>query len=62
MILESIIHLAIKLGLKVTAEGVETQSQADILARLGCEQLQGYLLSRPVHVQELRATATAIAS
>lgn len=53
VILESIIHLATKLGLKVTAEGVETQLQADILIRLGCQQLQGYLLGRPVPVEQL---------
>ena len=55
MILESIIHLAIKLGLKVTAEGVETQLQADILTRLGCQQLQGFLLGRPMDVEQLEA-------
>lgn len=56
MILESIIHLAIKLGLKVTAEGVETQLQADILTRLGCQQLQGFLLGRPMEIEQLEAT------
>lgn len=58
MILESIIHLAIKLGLQVTAEGVETQLQADILTRLGCQQLQGFLFSRPVSVKDLPEAAT----
>lgn len=57
MILESIIHLAIKLGLQVTAEGVETQLQADILTRLGCQQLQGFLFSRPVSVKDLPEAA-----
>ena len=52
-ILESIIHLAAKLGLIVTAEGVETQQQADILTNLGCNQLQGYLLGTPVNVESL---------
>lgn len=52
-ILESIIHLAAKLGLIVTAEGVETQQQADILTNLGCNQLQGYLLGIPVNVENL---------
>ncbi|MEB6668722.1 EAL domain-containing protein [Acinetobacter vivianii] len=52
-ILESIIHLAAKLGLTVTAEGVETQQQADILTSLGCNQLQGYLLGTPVNVESL---------
>ena len=53
MILESIIHLAMKLDLLVTAEGVETEEQANILTRLGCEQLQGFLLGLPVDVKRL---------
>lgn len=53
MILESIIHLAIKLGLVVTAEGVETPLQAEILKRLGCQQMQGYLLGMPMDAQRL---------
>ena len=52
-ILESIIQLAIKLGLRVTAEGVETKQQAEILLRLGCHQLQGFLLGRPMAAQAL---------
>ena len=52
-ILESIIHLAARLGLIVTAEGVETQQQADILTNLGCNQLQGYLLGMPLPVERL---------
>lgn len=53
MILESIIQLATKLGLIVTAEGIETPLQADILTRLGCQQLQGYLLGLPMDVEHL---------
>ncbi|WP_445116563.1 putative bifunctional diguanylate cyclase/phosphodiesterase [Acinetobacter sp. WZC-1] len=53
MILESIIQLAVRLGLIVTAEGVETEQQADILKRLGCQQLQGYLLGMPLPVDRL---------
>ena len=53
MIVESIIQLAIKLGLLVTVEGVEQQQQADILRRLGCQQLQGYLLARPMPIEQL---------
>ena len=53
IILESIIHLAIRLGLTVTAEGVETEQQAEILKRLGCQQLQGYLLGMPMPVAQL---------
>ncbi|MCZ2995779.1 EAL domain-containing protein, partial [Acinetobacter baumannii] len=47
------IHLAKKLGLTVTAEGVETQQQVEILTRLGCQQFQGYLLGMPVNVGQL---------
>lgn len=56
IILESIIQLAKRLGLVVTAEGVETELQAEILKRLGCQQLQGYLLSVPLSVQHLEAS------
>ncbi len=56
IILESIIRLSTRLGLIVTAEGVETQQQADILKRLGCQQLQGYLLGMPLPVDRLETT------
>lgn len=55
MIVESIIQLARKLGLLVTVEGVEHQQQADILSRLGCQQLQGYLLAHPMPVEQLES-------
>ena len=35
-------------GLKITAEGVETKGQSDILTALGCDHLQGFFLSRPL--------------
>ncbi len=47
-ILETIIALAHNLGLKVTAEGIETQEQADLLRAFGCDQLQGFFFGRPV--------------
>lgn len=53
IIIETIIQLAKRLGLTVTAEGVETELQAAILKRLGCQQFQGYLLSLPLPVREL---------
>ena len=55
IILESIIRLAKRLGLTVTAEGVETPMQAEILKELGCQQFQGYLLSMPLPVERLEA-------
>jgi diguanylate cyclase (GGDEF)-like protein/PAS domain S-box-containing protein len=48
----TIISLGNSLGLTVIAEGVETQLQAKLLGLLRCDQLQGYLMSRPVPAAE----------
>ncbi|HZV97522.1 MAG TPA: EAL domain-containing protein, partial [Methylophilaceae bacterium] len=40
---EAIIHMSHKLGMKVIAEGVETQEQLNLLAAAGCDYAQGYL-------------------
>lgn len=61
MILKSIIQLAIQLDLVVTAEGVETQLQVDILTQLGCQQLQGYFLGIPMAVQQLEQAKYTLA-
>jgi len=47
-IVRLIIMLAHSLGLKVVAEGTETEEQITELKRLGCEMVQGYLYSPPV--------------
>ncbi|MET3921411.1 EAL domain-containing protein [Arthrobacter sp. UYEF20] len=47
-ILTSMIHMARSLGLKVTAEGIETPAQARYLMDHECDALQGFLFSRPV--------------
>jgi diguanylate cyclase (GGDEF)-like protein len=47
-ILRSIIGLGKDLGLAVIAEGVETEQQFEVLQQLGCPQIQGYLLARPM--------------
>ncbi len=43
----TIINLGHNLDLQVTAEGVETMAQLEILQALGCDQIQGYLVARP---------------
>ena len=48
----NIIGLAHSLGLKVCAEGVEDDEQAKLLRLLRCDELQGYLLGRPIPVPE----------
>src|SRR5205809_1030653 len=47
-LVSTIISMAHSLRLKVVAEGVDAEEQAKALDRLGCDQLQGYLFSRPV--------------
>jgi len=49
----SIIAMAHSLGLRIVAEGVETEVAYTELARLGCDQAQGYYISRPVPAAEL---------
>ena len=52
-IVQSIIDLARAMNMAVTAEGVETLEQRAILIKMGCDQLQGFLLSRPVQTDTL---------
>jgi diguanylate cyclase (GGDEF)-like protein len=49
----AIVAMAHTMDLKVTAEGVETLEQLDLLRELGCDEIQGYFLSRPVPADEL---------
>jgi diguanylate cyclase (GGDEF)-like protein/PAS domain S-box-containing protein len=52
-VVSAIIALARSLGLRVVAEGVETLRQMEVLHRLGCGVMQGFLFSRAVAAQEL---------
>ncbi|ROM83913.1 histidine kinase [Pseudomonas brassicacearum] len=47
-IVSAIVALGQALGLRIVAEGVETDLQQDFLTRLGCDSLQGYLLGHPL--------------
>jgi len=51
-IVESIIVMAKRLGIKVVAEGVETTEQADLLRNAGCDMAQGYLYAKPLPEEE----------
>jgi diguanylate cyclase (GGDEF)-like protein len=55
----AIITMAHSLGMRVVAEGVETEQQVRILNALGCDELQGFYLFRPVPAQELPQTLDA---
>jgi diguanylate cyclase (GGDEF)-like protein/PAS domain S-box-containing protein len=54
-IVRTIITLGHSLGLKVVAEGVETEAQLDQLLRDQCDEAQGFLFSRPIDPEELAA-------
>ncbi|KAB2968715.1 EAL domain-containing protein [Zoogloea sp.] len=51
----AILGMAASLGIQVVAEGVETEAQVHFLKRHGCDQLQGYLLSRPLAPDDFAA-------
>ena len=55
MITRSIVTLGTNLGLGVIAEGVETQEQLSYLKECGCGLYQGYLLSKPLPIEEFLA-------
>ena len=55
-LVSTIVSLAHSLRLRVIAEGVESEQQAQILERLHCDEMQGYLVSRPVPEAEFAQT------
>ncbi|WP_445428810.1 sensor domain-containing protein [Alishewanella sp. HL-SH05] len=54
-IAQMVIGLAKNLGLTVIAEGVETEAQRNALSKLGCNEYQGYLYSKPLPIREFEA-------
>lgn len=54
-IVKSVISLARDLRIGVVAEGVETADQLDYLRQIGCDEVQGYLISRPVAADAVMA-------
>ncbi|MCI3943074.1 GGDEF domain/EAL domain protein [Pseudomonas syringae] len=54
-LVNAMINLAHNLNLEVVAEGVETAGQLELLRGFGCDQVQGYLLSRPLPLEDLMA-------
>lgn len=51
-----LLQMSVTLGLSVTAEGIETVEQADILRGMGCPKAQGYLFARPMALTDLLAS------
>ncbi|HSH87624.1 MAG TPA: EAL domain-containing protein [Methylophilus sp.] len=54
-LVEAIIMMAHKLGLKVIAEGVETEAQLALLNSMGCDYIQGYFYSKPLPQPDFEA-------
>jgi diguanylate cyclase (GGDEF)-like protein/PAS domain S-box-containing protein len=54
-IVGSTVGLSKQLGLSVIAEGIENQATADLLARMGCEEGQGYYFGRPMPAQDFES-------
>lgn len=59
-IVSAIVALGQALGLRIVAEGVETDKQQDFLTRLGCDSLQGYLLGQPVPAEQFMSKLQAM--
>jgi diguanylate cyclase (GGDEF)-like protein len=60
-LVRAIVAMAHSLSLKVVAEGVETGAQLEFLQSLGCDYLQGYLLSHPLDTEHFTALLTRFA-
>jgi len=56
-VVDGIVKLAHAIGLKVVAEGVETEAQHQILRSFGCHELQGFLFARPMSARALSSWA-----
>ena len=52
-VLDAVVRLAHALRMEVVAEGVETDEQRTTLVRLGCDILQGYMISRPMPAESV---------
>ena len=59
LLVEAIVTVAHGLGLRVVAEGVETTTQLELLRSLGCDAVQGYLLSHPTASKDLPGALAA---
>jgi EAL domain-containing protein (putative c-di-GMP-specific phosphodiesterase class I) len=57
ILVRSAIAMAHELGLEVVAEGVEDEAALDLLRDMGCDQAQGYLISRPLRGEAVAAFA-----
>lgn len=55
LMIEGIITIAKKLGMRILAEGIETKKQKELLENLGCHFYQGYFYAKPMRIEALKA-------
>ncbi len=55
ILVRQIVSIGKSLDLKIVAEGVETEAQADFMTAIGCDELQGFLLSKPIESDAFEA-------
>jgi len=60
IIVAATIRMAKELGLTVLAEGVETREQVELLRDFGCDEVQGFLYSRPIEADEMEELLKAV--
>ena len=51
-IIESIVNLSKRIGAKTVAEGIETSEQMDLLRKVNCDMIQGYIYSKPLPISD----------
>ncbi|WP_415727464.1 putative bifunctional diguanylate cyclase/phosphodiesterase [Pseudaminobacter sp. NGMCC 1.201702] len=61
-IVHAIVRLAHALGMKTTAEGIETEDQLEIIRATGCDEVQGYLFSPPKSLAEITGSLGTLSS
>jgi EAL domain-containing protein (putative c-di-GMP-specific phosphodiesterase class I) len=59
-IVQAVINIANAQNMTTTAEGIETEPQREMLRDLGCTEMQGFLFSRPLPVEAIRALLLGI--
>ena len=59
-IIQAVVAMSRAIGLKITAEGVETEAQRLFLRVCGCHYLQGYLFSRPVSAARIHQLLSVV--
>lgn len=51
-IIESVVNLSKRIGAKTVAEGIETSEQMDLLRKVNCDMIQGYIYSKPLPISD----------